>query len=383
MATVDKNLHVLLVEDNDDHAALITRGLERSEGGHIDLTRVDRLSAGLCELAHHDFDAVLLDLNLPDSDGLTTCYRICDSAPHTPVIVMTSLNIAAEGVRLVRERAEDYLPKGKLDGELVLRAILCAVERSGRREAEFALHHAQGGLAAARRIQTELLPKTPPHLAGLDIAATSEPAETVAGDYYDFLTTRTGRLGIALGDVAGHGPAAAMLMAVATGAIRTAFDAGGDLATVLSQVNSVFLNHPPKRGFMTLLLVEWNPARRSIVYTAAGHPFGYVFDSRGALRWRMDTFNGVPLGVENDYPYRLSDPFELLPGEFLLMVSDGVLEAGAPRLFDEQRLLETVARHYQASAAGLVEAVCRAVQRHCGDRSPNDDVTVVVMRLVD
>lgn len=378
----ERTLRVLLIEDNDDQAMLVERQLKRVDRNSIQLTRVDRLSAGLQALQTQPFDAVLLDLNLPDSRGLSTCYRLCECAPDVPVIAMTAADMLADGVRLVREKAEDFLPKIGLDAQVMVRAIYCAVERAERRRAQAQLYHAAGQLEAARRIQTALLPKESPRVDGFEMAGISEPAEAVGGDYFDFLSSPEGRLLVAVGDVEGHGPAAAMMMAVAAGSVRTAFELGDDSGRVLTRVNSVLEHFPPRNTMMTMLLVEPDAETKTLRYATAAHPHGYLLGADGTLKLRLNVGNDIPLGVMANHKYTCSETISLSPGDMILIVSDGVLECGVSRQqkFGEQRLLRAVMQNFDASPAAIVSGVLTAANDFREGQPAEDDITVVLVR---
>lgn len=117
---------ILLVEDNPGDARL----LRVSIPPEFQLTHVERLDDALRELRTGAHDVVLLDLSLPDSHGLDTCQRVCAASPDTPVIVLTGLADDQIAVQAVREGAQDWLVKGRTEGELVVRAIRYAIERN-------------------------------------------------------------------------------------------------------------------------------------------------------------------------------------------------------------------------------------------------------------
>lgn len=133
-------LQVLLVEDNPGDARLVSEALADAGAGQFALTHVDNLAGGLALLEQRSFDAVLLDLSLPDSQGLRTLERTLEQAPGIPVIVLTMLNDESLGIRAVQSGAQDYLPKGRSDHELLVRSVRYAIERQ-RLLAE--LHHAR------------------------------------------------------------------------------------------------------------------------------------------------------------------------------------------------------------------------------------------------
>ena len=132
---------VLLVEDSPGDARLIWEMLAEVKGAQIDLKYADRLSAGLERLAAGGIDVVLLDLSLPDSGGLDTFTKVHAQAPQVPIIVLTGLDDESLAVEAVRGGAQDYLVKGQVDGNLLMRAIRYAIERH-RAHAEW-VHKAQ------------------------------------------------------------------------------------------------------------------------------------------------------------------------------------------------------------------------------------------------
>ncbi len=122
-------INVLLIEDNPGDQNLIQELLHEARKPRLRLDCVARLSTGQERLAENNFDVVLLDLSLPDSIGLETFLRLRKSAPQFPVIVLTGLDDGEIAVQAVREGAQDYLFKGYLNGDLLIRAIRYAIER--------------------------------------------------------------------------------------------------------------------------------------------------------------------------------------------------------------------------------------------------------------
>jgi PAS domain S-box-containing protein len=120
---------VLLIEDNPGDARLLQEMLAEIGDASFKLEWVDLLSKGLDRLTRGDIDAVLLDLSLPDSRGLDTFTQVYAHAPHIPITVLTGLDDTTLAVRAVREGAQDYLVKGKIDGNLLTRTIRYAIER--------------------------------------------------------------------------------------------------------------------------------------------------------------------------------------------------------------------------------------------------------------
>jgi hypothetical protein len=128
-------IRVLLVEDNPGDARLFRELVRDAGAGQWKLVQVDRLSSGLDLLKREAFDVMLLDLSLPDADGLETLIRAHAQAPKVPIVVLTGHDDEALAVRAVRAGAQDYLVKGRLDGDLLVRSIRYASERGQAIEA--------------------------------------------------------------------------------------------------------------------------------------------------------------------------------------------------------------------------------------------------------
>lgn len=125
-----KPIRVLLVEDNAGDARLVQEYLSESGVASFSLETVDRLSAAMPRLAGDIADIILLDLGLPDSHGIETLKQVRAKAPSTPIIVVTGLDDREMGLEALRNGAQDYLVKSRVDGYLLGRAIVRQLERS-------------------------------------------------------------------------------------------------------------------------------------------------------------------------------------------------------------------------------------------------------------
>ncbi len=129
MSQLQRQIDVLLIEDNADDARLVGLYLDRAEHDEFRLERVDRLEAGIARLAAGAIDVVLLDLTLPDSQGFDTFQRLSLAAPRVPIVVMTGIDDATLASRAVRDGAQDYLLKRDVSTELLVRSIRYSLER--------------------------------------------------------------------------------------------------------------------------------------------------------------------------------------------------------------------------------------------------------------
>jgi signal transduction histidine kinase/CheY-like chemotaxis protein len=144
-------MRVLLVEDNDDDVLLIQESLSETK---ISIARAERLSTALEQLAEGGFNAVLLDLSLPDAFGLDTIGRVLRQAPGVPIVVLTGLNDEEAAVKAVEQGAQDYLIKGQVNGHLLVRSLRYAIQRH---KAEESLKERNRELLVLRKISERIL----------------------------------------------------------------------------------------------------------------------------------------------------------------------------------------------------------------------------------
>ena len=190
-----KGMRVLLVEDNDDDALLIRESLS---GTALEIDRAERLSTALAQLTLGKFDAVLLDLSLPDAWGLETIRRLRREAAAVPIVVLTGLNDEEIAMRAVEEGAQDYLFKGQADGHLLARSLRYAVQRH---RAEETLKERNRELLILQKISETIL-------GSLDLKAVLEKIleEAMVTDSFDLGNIRLlDRSGEMLEVVAGRG----------------------------------------------------------------------------------------------------------------------------------------------------------------------------------
>lgn len=144
-------MRVLLIEDNEDDVTLIREMLSENEDMKVELDWADRLSTGLAELARGKIELVLLDLSLPDSQGLDTFAAVQAQAQDLPIVVLTGLDDEALAGQAVRKGAQDYLVKGRLDGAILSRAARYAVDR---KQADNALRQSEAQLRQAQKMES-------------------------------------------------------------------------------------------------------------------------------------------------------------------------------------------------------------------------------------
>ncbi len=255
-------------------------------------------------------------------------------------------------------------------------------DRKRMEQAEHALIETRLQLRIAREIQRSLLPAAAPVLDGFDIAGASHPAEEVGGDYFDYLPMCRGRLGLVVSDVTGHGIGPGLVMATTRTILRSLTGVHCDLAEILRRANAVLRESTPDNCFVTLALSELDPEARSLRYVNCGHSAGYLLDSRGDMKARLES-TAPPLGCLEDFTPDGVPEFLLEAGDVLVMLTDGILEAQSPEehFFGDERALEVVRANLHAPAAEIVEALHRASLEFCRAHAAQDDVTSLVMKV--
>jgi serine phosphatase RsbU (regulator of sigma subunit) len=251
-----------------------------------------------------------------------------------------------------------------------------------RKRAEQELRQNEEQFRVAREIQARLFPKSAPDVPGYDMAGMSRPAEAAGGDYFDYLPMARGRLGVVVGDVTGHGIGPALLMAETRAYLRVLAEGMPDTNTILTSANKVLAGDIDSERFITMLLVCLDPASRTLWYSNAGHPTGYILNAAGQVTLELGR-SGPPLGVDPDTRYPPAHRVELMHGDLILLLTDGIDEAMSPdeQLFGVERTLEIIRANITGRAADIVQAVYDGVRTFSREHPQLDDATVAVIKV--
>jgi serine phosphatase RsbU (regulator of sigma subunit) len=232
-------------------------------------------------------------------------------------------------------------------------------------------------LKVAAAIQQSLLPAPNREGRFFSAAGTSVPCRSVGGDFFDYVDFPTGQFGFVLGDVAGKGPAAALLAAAALGMFDAEAGHRANPAPLMTRLNSgVFRRSIPGR-FLTAFYATLAPDG-TLTYSNAGHN-APVLVGRESVR-RLET-GGLVLGLFEHAAFE-EETLQLSPGDVIVAFSDGVSEAlnEAGDEFTDERLLTSVTAHRAGNPQELLSGLLADVRQFCGRATPNDDVTIVVVR---
>jgi serine phosphatase RsbU (regulator of sigma subunit) len=360
---------VLLVEDDDGDALIVDDLLSEALPG-ARITRSRTFSDALEELSA-GIDCVLLDLKLPDVEGLDTVLRLREQAPDTPLIVLTGLHDEAAGVAAVDAGAQDYLVKGEVDGAQLARAIRYAIVRRQAADAQQQLRLADVQTREIVRLERGLAPRPLLSDDSVWIASLYRAGRNRAllgGDFFDVAETADGRLRAVVGDVCGHGPDEAAIGVCLRAAWRALTVAGVDSELVVRALERV-LEHEREIPllFTTLCTLEIDVPHARANMLLAGHPPPILIDGT-SVSTVSHAHSGPPIGLLSS-GWSVA-PLELPPAWVMLLYSDGISEGkigdGPERLGTDgvQRLVaEHIAAHpnwREQPDALLAELIARA-----------------------
>jgi serine phosphatase RsbU (regulator of sigma subunit)/pSer/pThr/pTyr-binding forkhead associated (FHA) protein len=245
-------------------------------------------------------------------------------------------------------------------------------------------------LQQAALIQQGLLPAHAPTVEGMDIAGKTVPARDVGGDYYDFISlpgvptgdgeVGPGQIGMMVGDVAGKGMPAALMMSSLQARVHVLFEDAGDLAKKIERLNRATVENCPGNRFITFFISTVDPTTGKLTYVNAGHNPPLIVRKAGGYE-TLNGGGGMILGILGIAKYESAET-QLDHGDILVLFSDGVTEAADPKDVDfgEARLADLVASMRDRPAQEIANEIHAAVHRFTQGAPPADDITVVVAK---
>jgi serine phosphatase RsbU (regulator of sigma subunit) len=376
-------LRVLLVEDDPGDVFLV-RELLAEIDPTVQLTVADSLTAVLGGGLLASADCVLLDLNLPATKGLDGLRAVLGADPTAAVCVLTGLDDEHLGMEAVAGGAQDYLVKGKVDGEVLIRSVRYAVERRRAETSMLRLREEQLAAAESARLERGLLPS--PLLAGSPVRARSfyragRARSVIGGDFFDAVLGPTGTVHAIVGDVCGHGPDEAALGALLRVSWRALVLAGVDEPQLLPKLQQVLVSERhDEMLFTTVCTVAIRPEQPGeLQVRLAGHPAPVLL---GAVPPPIIPPVGLPLGITADAAW---DPVRVpLAADWaLLLYTDGLIEGRVPepgqRLWEEG-LLELLEQERDTDLERLPARLVERAQALNGGPLP-DDVAILLLSV--
>jgi sigma-B regulation protein RsbU (phosphoserine phosphatase) len=237
-------------------------------------------------------------------------------------------------------------------------------------------------LEIAREVQQRLFPQNMPVVAALEYAGYCRPARGVGGDYYDFLALSNGWLGLAIADVSGKGVPAALLMASLQASVRGQSQAtAGDVASLMTNVNRLVYDTSPDNRYATFFYGQFDPASRRLVYTNGGHNPPMLLRASQVIL--LET-GGPVVGLFPKSEYQ-QDEIQLVPGDLLVLYTDGISEAenAAEEEWGEGALTEAARACAGLPSAEIISRIMLAADAFAAGAPQHDDMTLVVARVLE
>jgi serine phosphatase RsbU (regulator of sigma subunit) len=385
-AVTREPIGVLLVEDDEGDARLVEDELSE----RLPLAKVARsrsLKDALAALGP-EIDCVLLDLGLPDTSGLDAVAQLRSRAPGTPLIVLTGLDDQAAGVAAVEAGAQDYLVKGRVEGEQLARSIHYAIGRRRAEEAERGLLLAEAQAREVGRLEKGLAPSLSVEDPELWVASCYRAGRSRAllgGDFFDLVQTEDGLLHALVGDVCGHGPDEAAIGVSLRVAWRALALAGNQPQVTLRTMQRVFEHERHVQGlFATLCTIEIDPRGRTGSLIRAGHPSPMLIAGASTTALCEAIGDGA-VGINRGSwePERVTLPEDWT----ILLYTDGIIEGrvdgGSERLGEAafRRLVaERIASQpdWRERPAELLDELIAEAERLNGE-ALSDDVAMLLV----
>lgn len=242
-------------------------------------------------------------------------------------------------------------------------------------------------MALASEVQQNLLPAHAPSVEGLDIAGRSLYCDDTGGDYFDYLALPQAgfgpRIGIAVGDVTGHGVSSALTMTTVRALLRSKANEISSLRALIEDVNIHLTEDSTGGRFVTLVYMVIEPQTRNVRWVSAGHDPVIVYEP---VKGEFSELDGqdIPLGIQGDWHFREGQREDWCDGAIMVIGTDGVWEArnAAGEMFGKDALRDVIKRHAHRSAETICEAVSQALDAFRGGEAYRDDVTLVVVKYI-
>ncbi len=244
----------------------------------------------------------------------------------------------------------------------------------------------QQSLNLAKEVQQNLLPKSNLKVNGFDIAGKSVYCDETGGDYYDFISiedTDKQKIGVAIGDVSGHGIPSALLMATVRSSLRQRASLPGNIAKIISDVNRQLIQDVEDSGqFMTMFFLALDTATRQLEWVRAGHDPAILYDP-GSDSFSELGGSGIALGVDAEWIYEDNKKTDFSNGQIIFLSTDGIWEARNKQgeMLGKEPILNAIRQNASSDATQIIDAIFDILDKFIGEVKIEDDITSVVIKL--
>ena len=241
-------------------------------------------------------------------------------------------------------------------------------------------------LALAAEVQKSLLPQYGVNLPGLDVAGRNVSCDEIGGDYFDFLDQNdypNAPLSIVVGDIAGHGVDAALLMTTARAFLRMRASQSGNISEIITEMNRHLTSDVLETGrFMTLFYLAIDPYTQQLQWVRAGHDPAIIYDPERNTFEEL-TGEGIALGVSEDVRYEENVKSGVAEGQIIALGTDGIWEAinRDGQMFGKERFRDVIRSHARENATNILSAVYDELDHYTKGQKSADDITLVVAKV--
>ena len=376
---------ILMVDDEEDLELLVRQRFRRRiRKGEFEFLFAHDGKEALGVLAENpDIRLVLSDINMPVMDGLTLLSQLASADPDICAVIISAYGDMGNIRTAMNRGAFDFVTKPidfndlQITIEKTLKHIGMIQEALASRDRLVSLKQE---LAVAKNVQESVLPALPLPSRYFDLYAQMTPAREVGGDFYDYFTVDSFRLGVVVADVSGKGVPAAMFTLVTRVLLKSAARNHQSPARCLQEVNELLSQQNDAMMFVTLFYGVLDLRNGEFLYSNGGHnPPRLVRNVDGGVT-SIPLTNNLALGVIEDHAFN-EERIQLQQGDALFLYTDGVTEAcnTAKDEFGEDRLDAQLSNHQQAMG-DMVDVVVKAVDEFAIGMEQFDDITCLALR---
>jgi RNA polymerase-binding transcription factor DksA len=350
-------------------AACVRNGKHTENEGSMDATVLQRLKEAI---GQQKDNLTTWLMGSRDEERAIRLGPLGEEALHDHVHTLESALTKAENNTLgLCEVCHEFVESSRL--EMDYTASVCLEHLTGEERSRL-----ENDLELSQKVQRALLPHSVPSVGGLEIAAFSQPARIVGGDYFDFLRFKDGSHAFVVADVMGKGMPASMLMASLQASLRIIAPESTEPADVLTRLNFLFCHNIRLTKFVTMFLARFNERTREFTYANAGHNPPLLRRRSGIVQSLRPTGAAIGLAEQSHFQQQT---ITLQEGDQLLMYTDGVVESANPAKeeFGEQRLEGVVQENAGRSPQQLIASLKEHLQQFSGATTPDDDTTIIAI----
>lgn len=257
-----------------------------------------------------------------------------------------------------------------------------SIEKARLHEALLEKEKLEAELAVARRVQQSLLPRINPVLGHYEIAGLTNPIAEVGGDYFDYIQVTENRLGVVIADVSGKGVPAALIMASFRASLRAQVCSECSLSKTFYQMNELLRQNNFLDQYVTACYLDLDKTSYSFSYVNAGHNRPLILHKDG--NYELLSEASLILGLLPGQQYQ-QYIYQIEPEDIILLYTDGITETNPPNSLEEEfgieRLALTANKYRNLPAKEMAEAIYKTVHDFAGNITPNDDCTILVIKI--